>query len=324
MPAGTLPISMQYRNIGNSGLRVSEVSLGGWLTHGRTLDTQQTQNLVHAAFDLGINFFDTADVYNQGEAELALGAALKSMRRRDVVVATKCFFPFTEGVMDRGNSRKHLFESVEDSLKRLGIERIDLMQFHRFDPTTPIEETVRAIDDLIKAGKIYYWGVSEWKAHQIVEAIYIARQFNTNPPISNQPCYNLFARGIEDSVLPVSERYGIGNVVFSPLAQGVLTGKYQPGQPIPAGTRGADEKSNMFMKNILTDEVLTKVQQVQERAKAHGFGLGEFALAWCLRQPAVSSVIIGASSVAQLEQNVKASGLEVPAELFEEAEAILA
>lgn len=315
---------MNYRNLGTSGLRVSEVSLGGWLTQGRTLDQSETNSIVKRAFDLGINFFDTADVYNQGHAETALGVVIKDFRRQDFVVGTKCFFPFTDGVMDRGLSRKHIVESVHASLKRLGLEHIDLMQFHRFDPTTPVEETVRAVDDLIRQGKVLYWGVSEWKAHQIMDAWHLAVEHGAYKPISNQPIYNMVTRGIEDSVIPVCEQLGLGNVVFSPLAQGVLTGKYLPGKAIPEGTRGADEKSNMFMGDLLTDERLTKVQQVKALAESSGTTLTAFALAWCLRQKAVSSVIVGASKVEQIEQNVVASGLTVDPALFGEAEKILA
>jgi len=305
-------------------VKVSEVALGGWLTHGRTLQDDTTTQIVHRAFDLGINFFDTADVYNQGEAEKSLGLAIKDLRRESLVLATKCFFPFGEGPNDRGLSRKHIFESVHASLKRLQIDYIDLMQFHRLDLETPVDETVRAIDDLIRQGKVLYWGVSEWPAHKLVEAVLTAQDLNAIPPSSNQPNYSMLHRPIEDAVLPVSEQYGIGNVVFSPLAQGVLTGKYLPGQPPAAGTRAADDKSNMFMAWVMKDENLQRVQDLRTFAESLGFSMPQFALAWCLRQRAVSAVITGATSISQVEANVTASGVSLDAEVWAKAESILA
>ena len=314
---------MNYRKLGRHGIKVSEVSLGGWLTQGRSIDDATTETIVHRAFDLGINLFDTADAYNRGEAEIALAKAVGGFRRADLVLATKCYFPMSDGPNDRGLSRKHIAESVHASLKRLGTDYVDLMQFHRFDPETPLEETVRAIDDLVRAGKVLYWGVSEWQAHQIAEVMGIAKSLNANPPASNQPRYSLLQRGIEDAILPTCVANGLGSIVFSPIAQGVLTGKYLPGQPAPAGTRGADATSNNFMQDFLTEESLTKVQRLKAFAEAHGHDLGTFALAWCLREPGISSVITGASSVAQVEANVAASGVTLPAEVWKEAEAIL-
>lgn len=314
---------MQYRKLGRYGVKVSEVSLGGWLTHGKSLQDQETDAIVKRAFDLGINFFDTADVYNKGEAELALGKAIQGIRREDLVIGTKCFFPFTDSPNDRGLGRKHIVESVHKSLKRLQTDYIDLMQFHRFDADTPLDETVRAIDDLVRQGKVLYWGVSEWSAAQITDLCHTAKALNANPPASNQPQYHMLNAWIEKDVLPTCERFGIGNVVFSPLAQGVLTGKYLPGQPPAAGTRGADNASNMFMGGVLQDEVLAKVQNLKAFAEAQGVTLTQFALAWCLRQKMVSSVIVGASRVEQIEQNASASGIEFPAEVWAQAEAIL-
>ena len=237
-------------------MRVSEVSVGGWLTHGRSISDDTTNAIVKQAFDLGINFFDTADVYNKGEAEISLGKVIPQYRRQDLVIATKCYFPFSDAPNDRGLSRKQFFEAVHDSLKRLGVDYIDLMQFHRFDPETPLEETVRAIDDLVRQGKVLYWGVSEWQAHQISDIVHIAKAFNANPPISNQPSYSMLNRNIEQSVLPTSVQHGLGQVVFSPLAQGILTGKYAPGQPAPEGTRGADSASNQFMLGMLNGALI--------------------------------------------------------------------
>ncbi len=315
---------MNYRRLGRFGLKVSEVSLGGWLTHGRSIDDDTTTQIVAKARDLGINFFDTADVYNRGEAELSLAKALHGMRRDDVVIGTKCFFPMSDLPNDRGLSRKHITESVHNSLRRLNTDYVDMMQFHRFDAEAPLDETVRAIDDLVKAGKVLYWGVSEWSADQIADLVAVSRQLNANPPASNQPAYNMLQKGIESSVIPTCERHGLGLVVFSPLAQGILTGKYEPGQPAPAGTRGADDKSNMFMTNMLTDENLAKVQQLKTFANEQGYTLAQFSLAWCLRQKQVSSVIIGATSTQQLEMNASASGIELAPEIWTKAEAILA
>jgi len=316
---------MEYRHLGKSGVRVSVVSVGGWLTHGRSIDDSVTTEIVRSAFDQGINFFDTADVYNQGEAEKSLAVAVQGLKREDLFIATKCFFPMTDRPNDRGLSRKHIVESVHNSLKRLQLDYIDLMQFHRFDATTPIEETVRAIDDLVRAGKVLYWGVSEWQAHQIAELVHVARQVNANPPVSNQPAYNMLHRYIEQTVIPASEQYGLGQVVFSPLAQGILTGKYLPGQSAPEGTRGADDTSNTFMRNMLADQaLLQRIQDLKAYVEGLGHTLPSFALAWCLRKSNVSSVIIGASRVEQVTQNVAAAALKISAEEFERAEQILA
>jgi voltage-dependent potassium channel beta subunit len=314
---------MNYRKLGRYGIKVSEVSLGGWLTQGRTLADATTTEIVKKAFDLGVNFFDTADVYHAGEAEKSLAIATADFRRADIVIGTKCFFPMSDKPNDRGLSRKHIYESVHDSLKRLKTDYIDIMQFHRFDADVQMEEIVRAIDDLVRQGKVLYWGVSEWSGHQIMDLFRTAEKLNANTPASNQPIYNMLTRGIESAVLPVSEQLGIGNVVFSPLAQGVLTGKYLPGKPMPEGSRGADATSNQFMTGMLNDELFTRVQKLKDFATGHGYTLPQFALAWCLRQPAVSSVIIGATSTQQVEVNVTASGIKLDAAIWAEAEAIL-
>lgn len=314
---------MNYRKLGRYGIKVSEVSLGGWLTQGRTIDDDTTEAIVRRAFDLGVNLFDTADVYNGGEAEMALAKAITGYRRGDLVLATKCFFPMSDTPNDRGLSRKHITESVHESLRRLKTDYIDLMQFHRFDPETPLDESVRAIDDLIRAGKVLYWGVSEWQADQIEDVMGISKSVNANPPVSNQPRYSLLQPGIEAEVLPKCVEHGIGNIVFSPLAQGILTGKYLPGQPAPAGSRGGDDTSNQFMKGWLNDASLTKVQKLKEYVEGEGLTLNSFALAWCLRQPGVSSVITGASSVAQIEANVLASGVTLSKEMLQQAALLL-
>jgi len=314
---------VNYRKLGRFNIKVSEVAVGGWLTHGRSIDDAVTAEIIHKAFDLGVNFFDTADVYNNGEAEKSLGRAIRGLKREDLVIATKCYFPMSDRPNDRGLGRKHIVESVHNSLERLGLEYIDIMQFHRFDAETSLDETVRAIDDLVRSGEVLYWGVSEWSAQQITDLVHTTKQLNANPPASNQPIYNMLTRGIEDGVIAACEQFGIGNVVFSPLAQGVLTGKYKPAQPAPDGTRGADTSSNMFMKRFMDDETLTRVQNLKEFAESQGFGLAEFALAWCLRQRQVSSVIIGATSPEQIESNVKASGIQLDSLVWERAERIL-
>lgn len=315
---------MKYRRLGRYGVKVSEVAVGGWLTHGRSIADDVTSAIIHKAFDLGVNFFDTADIYNKGEAEKSLAKAIKGIRRADLFIATKCFFPMSEGPNDQGLSRKHIVESVHASLERLQTDYIDLMQCHRWDPDTPVDEVVRAMDDLIRQGKILYWGVSEWRGHQIVEACRGAEKLKAHPPASDQPSYSMLQRRVEEEVIPACEANGMGLVVFSPLAQGALTGKYKPGQKPPAGSRGADEKSNMFMGSVMADDVLSRVQKLDAFAKEVGApSLAAFALAWCLRQPVVSSVIIGATKVEQVEQNVAASGLTYGADVWEKAEAIL-
>ncbi|MCW5936367.1 MAG: aldo/keto reductase family protein [Fimbriimonadaceae bacterium] len=315
---------MHYRRLGRSGVRVSEVALGGWLTQGRTLDSSATAAIVRHAFELGVNFFDTADVYNLGEAEKALGHAVKDLRRRNLFIATKCYFPMSEAPNDRGLSRKHIVESCNDSLKRLGLDYIDLYQFHRHDPESPIEEVVRAVDDLVRQGKVLYWGVSMWPAGAIVDACRVAESWRCTLPVSNQPVYNLLQREIESAVISASEQAGVGQVVFSPLAQGILTGKYRPGQPPPAGSRGADDSSNQFMSRFLEDAELERIQALGPIIEEAGCTWAQFALAWCLRQQNVSSVIVGASRPEQLDDNVAASGLAIDPELFKRAEACVA
>lgn len=305
---------MQYRKLGKWGVKVSEVSLGSWLTFGHATDEQTAAQCIYRAYELGINLFDTANVYAAGRAEEVMGKALKAFRRDSYVLATKVYFPMGNGPNDRGLSRKHIFEQCHASLKRLGTDYIDLYQCHRYDRETPLEETVRAMGDLIRQGKILYWGVSEWSASQILDAVHLCQQMNIDPPVSNQPHYNMLGREIEKEVLPMCERVGMGNIVFSPLAQGVLTGKYQPGSPPPPDTRAADESSNMFMRWLMSDEVLTKVQKLRPIAERNGLTMAQLALAWCLRQPMVSSVIIGARKVSQIEDNVKASGVQLSPE----------
>lgn len=302
---------MEYRPLGRSGLRVSEISLGSWLTFGATVDVPATAEVVRAAVDAGIVFFDTADVYAGGAAEEALREALRGLPRHKLVIATKAFFPMSEDPNDRGLSRKHLFESVHASLRRLGTDYLDLHQCHRADPSVPVEETVRAYEDLIRQGKVLYWGTSEWDAAQLEGALAAADRHGAYRPISNQPQYSLLRRGIERAVLPVCVREGLGQVVWSPLAQGVLTGKYRPGER-PAGTRAAHPFQSRFMEAFLTDEMLARVEKLRPIAGDLGLTMAQLALAWCLRQQGVASVIVGATRPAQLAENAKASGVQLP------------
>ncbi len=299
---------MNYRNLGRSGLQVSEIALGSWLTLGSSVDAAATEEIVQRAWDLGINFFDSADAYARGRAEEVLGRALRAIPRHHAVIATKAFFPMSERPNDRGLSRKHLFESVEASLRRLGTDYLDLHQCHRPDPATPLEETVCAYEDLIRQGKVLYWGVSEWSAAQIVDACRVADARRAYRPVSNQPQYSLMRRQIEREVLPVAQREGLGQLVFSPLGQGVLTGKYSGGAR-PGGSRGADPERNQFMGRYLEEEALARVDRLRPLADELGLSLAQIALAWCLRQPSVSSAIVGATRIPQLEDDCKASGV---------------
>jgi voltage-dependent potassium channel beta subunit len=313
---------MEYRQLGRSGLRVSEVSLGSWLTLGSSVDRERTREIVQRAYELGINFFDTADVYAGGEAEEAIGQALHAIPRRHVVIASKCFFPMSKHPNDQGLSRKHIVESVEASLVRLGTEYLDLHQCHRRDPSTPLEETVCAYEDLIRQGKILYWGVSDWSAQRIADACRIADERHAYRPVSNQPQYSLLRRGIEHEVIPVCEREGLGQLAYSPLAQGVLSGKYTGGTA-PKGSRATDDARNRFMQDFLRPETVAKVAELAPIATELGVSMPQLALAWCLRQPNVSSVIAGVTKTSQLEEDVKASGLELPAEVLERLDALL-
>ena len=312
---------MQYRPLGKSGLRVSEVSLGSWLTYGATVDASGATQVVRAALDLGINLFDTADVYAAGAAEEALRIALEGTPRHQVVIATKAFFPMSEKPNDRGLSRKHLFESVHASLRRLGTDYVDLHQCHRFDETTPLEETVRAYEDLIRAGKVLYWGVSEWDHERIREAVEIADTCGGYRPISSQPQYSILRRGIERRVLRTCEKRGIGQIVWSPLAQGVLTGKYATGVR-PEGTRAAHPFQSRFMEAFLTEEMLARVEKLRPIAADLDLTMGQLAIAWCLRQSNLASAIVGATRPEQIQENAKASGVALPDEVITKIDAL--
>lgn len=304
---------MNYRYLGQSGLKVSEISLGTWLTFGNQVDPDLAERLVRLAFERGVNFFDTADVYNNGQAEEMLGKVLRHLRRSHFIVATKAFWPMSEAPTDRGLSRKHLFDSVEASLERLGLKYVDIFYCHRYDPETPLIETLQALEDLIRLGKILYWGTSEWEADQISEAHALCEARGWHPPVVNQPIYNLLNRKIEARILPTTRRLGMGTVAFSPLAQGVLTGKYTGGT-IPERSRGAAKNLNMFMLGQLKDhELLARVDQMRPIASRLGCTQAQLALAFVLHTPGVHSALIGATSEDQLLENLGASGLSLPA-----------
>ncbi|HET7580724.1 MAG TPA: aldo/keto reductase family protein [Bacillales bacterium] len=314
---------MKYRRLGSSGVKISEVGLGSWLTYGETVEDNTAEACIHKAYDLGVNFFDTANVYNRGEAEKVVGKALKPFSRDSYVLASKVYFPMGDGPNDRGLSRKHIMEQCDASLKRLGVDYLDLYQCHRFDEESPTEETLMALDDLVRQGKILYYGVSEWSAAQITDAVHITKERNLHPLVSNQPIYNMLVRYIEKDVLPVSQKNGMGQVVFSPLAQGILTGKYKPGQEVPSDSRGANDQINNWIKSYLRDDVLQLVGRLDDIASGLGIKLSQLAVAWILRQPGVSSAIVGASRPSQVEENVQASKVELTDDVLEEIESVL-
>jgi voltage-dependent potassium channel beta subunit len=314
---------MKYRKLGNSGLKISEIGLGSWLTYGKGVNNQIAHDCIHKAYELGINFFDTANAYESGKAEVVLGEALKEYPRSSYVVATKLFFPIGAGPNERGLSRKHIIEQCDASLKRLSLDYIDLYQCHRFDPEVPVEETLYALDDLIRQGKILYAGVSEWTAAQIESAVGIGKANHLRPLISNQPIYNMLERYIEDEVLPVCSQKGIGQIVFSPLAQGVLTGKYKPHAEKPEGSRAANDSTNEVINSYFRNDVLECVQKLNYLAEGLGVTLSQLSLAWILRHSGITSAIIGASRPQQIEENVKAVDIELNAEVLQEIDQIL-
>jgi aryl-alcohol dehydrogenase-like predicted oxidoreductase len=309
--------------MGGTGLKVSEISLGSWLTYGNAVENETAVKTIDKAYELGINFFDTANAYNRGEAEKVVGEALGKYERSSYVLATKVFFPMGDGPNDRGLSRKHITESAHASLKRLNTDYVDILYCHRYDAETPVDETLRAFDDLIGQGKILYAGISEWSAAQIEEAARVADKNLFNHFVVHQPQYNMLHRNIEAEVIPISERNGIGQVVYSPLAQGLLTGKYKNVNDIPADSRAANDKMNNFIKRLLNDEVFKKVHKIAEIAAKLGVPMAQLALAWVLRLPNINSALIGASRPSQVEENVKASGYVLAQEILDEIKAAL-
>ncbi|WBQ02734.1 aldo/keto reductase family protein [Kribbella sp. CA-293567] len=303
---------MDFRYLGNSGLKVSEISYGNWLTHGSQVENEQAKACVKAALEAGITTFDTADVYANTAAETVLGEALGGQRRESLEILTKVYWPTGPGgPNDVGLSRKHIHESINASLKRLKTDYVDVYQAHRFDTETPLEETMEAFADVVRTGKALYIGTSEWTADQLREGHRLARELHI-PLVSNQPQYSMLWRTIEAEVVPASEELGIGQVVFSPIAQGVLTGKYKPGEQPPAGSRATDDKggSNMISR-FLNDDVLTRVQELKPLADEAGLSLSQLAIAWVLQNPNVSSAITGASRPEQVVENVKAAGVKL-------------
>jgi len=294
--------------------------LGSWLTYGGYVERENAVQSIKTAYDLGINFFDTANVYERGAAEELVGKALKEYPRESYVLATKAFWPMGEGPNDRGLSRKHVVEQANASLKRLGHEYVDIFYCHRHDPETPLYETLRAIDDLVRQGKVLYVGVSEWQASQIAEALGVADRYLLDRIVVNQPVYNMFERYIEKEVVPLSERSGIGQVVFSPLAQGLLTGKYTSASDIPQDSRAA--KLDWVRKGI-TEEKIAKVKQLEGIAKELDVSVGNLALAWILRLNNVASALVGASRPEQVTENAKASGIELSDDVLSRIEEIL-
>lgn len=315
---------MEFRHLGKSGLKVSEISYGNWITHGSQVEEDSARACVTAALDCGITTFDTADVYAAGRAEEVLGRALKGLRREGLEIFSKVYWPMGAGANDRGLSRKHIMESCNASLRRLQVDYLDLYQAHRMDIETPLEETLRAFDDLVRQGKVLYVGVSEWSAEQMREAARIADEMGFDRLVSNQPQYSALYRVIEERVVPTSRELGIGQIVWSPLAQGVLTGKYKPGQPVPAGSRATSEAGKDFIQRLLGEDVLIAVEQLQPIAADLGLTMGQLALAWVLQNDNVSSAIMGATRPEQVYDNVKASGVKLDAGVMAAIDAALA
>lgn len=317
---------MEFRYLGNSGLQISEITYGNWLTHGSQVENDVATACVHAALEAGITTFDTADVYANGRAEEVLGAALKGRRRESLEIFTKVYWPIGPaplGRNDTGLSRKHMMEAIDGSLRRLGTDYVDLYQAHRYDSFTPLEETMQAFADIVRAGKALYIGVSEWTAEQIRQAHTMARQLGISL-ISNQPQYSMLWRVIEQEVVPTCRELGLSQIVWSPMAQGVLSGKYLPGQPPPAGSRATDEKGGAnFIKRFMTDDVLTRVQQLQPIAAELGLTTAQLAIAWVLQNDNVAAALVGASRPEQVTENVKAAGVQIPEELLARVDQVL-
>lgn len=315
---------MKYRNVGKSGLKVSEISLGSWMTDLRGGEAAQVaEETIRFAYENGVNFFDCADAYSGGEAEKFLGRVLKDYARSSYVVSSKVFFPTGRGANDWGLSRKHIMENMDRTLKNMQMDYVDMYFCHRFDPTTPMEETLRALSDLVTQGKILYYGVSEeWGAARLVEAQGIIKEYHLHPMTVVQPQYHMMDRYIEHEIMDVCKKYGIGITPFSPLAQGLLTGKYGLNQPYPEGSR-ATHQADKQINNLLTEENLGKVDRLKEIAAELGVSMPVLALSWILRENIISSVITGASRRAQLEGNLAASGFVIPQDALEEIEKIL-
>jgi aryl-alcohol dehydrogenase-like predicted oxidoreductase len=317
---------MEYRRLGASGLKISEISLGSWLTYGTTVEMEQARACVLKAYELGVNHFDCAIAYGNRphEAEEILGKILRELPRTSYTVTSKAFWKFGPSTYDQGLSRKTLMERVDMSLKATGLDYIDIFYCHRYDTETDLEETLRALDDLVAAGKILYYGFSEWTAAQIENMMAIVDKRNLRRPVVDQPGYNMLWRTPEQEVMPVCAKHGMGVVAFSPLAQGILTGKYKSTTAMPAGTRGADPSKGRWIKEDLTEDAVAKVQKLTAVAAKLDLTVGQLALAWVLRRPEMTSALVGATRPEQVEENVKAAGVKLPAEIVAEIETILA
>ena len=314
---------MEHRHLGRSGLLVSEISYGNWLTHGSQVEEDQALACVRAALDNGITTFDTADVYAGTRAEAVLGRALKGERRDGLEIFTKVFWPTGPGKNDLGLSRKHILRSIDHSLERLQTDYVDLYQAHRYDHSTPLEETMLAFADIVRAGKAIYIGVSEWRAEEIRAAKTLADELNV-PLVSNQPQYNMLWRVIEAEVVPTCEELGLSQIVWSPIAQGALTGKYKPGEQPPQGSRATDEAGGANMiKRWLEDDILRRVQQLQPVADQLGLSMAQLAVAWVLQNDNVASAIVGASRPEQVVDNVKAAGVKIETAVLKQIDDIL-
>lgn len=316
---------MEYRRLGNWGMKVSTISQGTWLSHDNGDAENVAIDCTRRAYELGVNLFDTANEYQNGRAEHILGRALRPFARDTYLVASKVYFPMGDGPLERGLSRKHIRAQVDQSLRRLGTDHIDLYQCHMFDAETPLEETARTMDDLIRHGKILYWGISNWSAHQVEQVATVCRSHGWEPPVSNQLHYSALWREIETDLIPACEKHGTGVLAFSPLAMGVLTGKYRPGYHRPADTRGHRGVGllDWLLERFLARNVLEAVEEFTKLAKDCGYSPTHLALAWCLRLPAVSAVIMGASRPSQVEDNVRAADLTVDADLLARIDNIL-
>ncbi len=314
---------MEYRRLGQHGIKVSALSLGAWVTYGGQVGEDVARECMMAAFESGVNFFDNADVYANGNAERVMGKIIKDMKRSDLVISSKVFWPTGDGPNDRGLSRKHIMESAHASLKRLGTDYLDFYFCHRYDPEVPLEEVVRVMDDLVHQGKVLYWGTSEWRGSQIAQANGLARQWGLYPPALEQPHYNMFHRHIvETELVEAAGAYGTGLVTWSPLASGLLTGKYNDG--IPEDSRLADPDYE-WLRQIVTEERIAKVRQLTTIAQELGCSLAQLSIAWLLRLPEISSVITGASRASQVHENMKALEIlpKLTPDVLEQIEEIL-
>lgn len=311
---------MKYRKVGKSGLKISEISLGSWLTYGGTVENEMAKECMNAAVDQGINFIDSAEIYADGKAEevIAEWLAEETVDRKNLVISSKVFWPTSQDINDWGLSRKNLMNAIEGTLQRLDLDYIDIYFMHRYDYTTPLKETVTTLDDIIKSGMVHYWGTSAWSAAQLERVAAVAKESHAHKPIVEQPMYNMFFRHIELEIMPVGKTHGMGFTVFSPLAQGLLTGKYNDG--IPAGSRG--ERSNSI-QNQLTDENLAKIKKLGEIATSLDIKTSQLALAWILRKPEISAAIVGATNPKHVVENAAASDVRLAPEVIEQIEGVL-